>query len=298
MRILITGASGAVGRHLLKTSISEHHEIACLVRNNNSFADNNIQLIKFTDTLPKRVIEKFNPEAVIHLAGYTTSSTDANSISQLIEGNILFGTKILKAIENSNVTTFINFSTATLYNNEGEIEPNYLYSSTKLAFYNIIRFFQKRKNYKVINCIPYNIYGFENSKRGVISLLMQSLTAKEKVLLSPGEQQLDFIHIDDITSFVNNLIQNLEQVKELWTDAFLGSGSGTSIKEVGQIIENKSTKKLNVVWGGIPYRENDTMHSVAPLVRNKLPFDWSCNILLDAGIKKMLEAKGLVSPGK
>ena len=93
MKILVTGSTGFVGKNLVTRLISEDHEILELTRSikksKELFGNKTIKL-KITDLKFKLKIVEFNPEIVIHLASYLTSSDKFEDATKLIEVNISF----------------------------------------------------------------------------------------------------------------------------------------------------------------------------------------------------------------
>lgn len=70
MRILISGASGFIGRHLVEHLLEDRHELMLLIRNPTQPKDG-ITWLKGDLETPqdlKERIEQFQPEAVFHLA--------------------------------------------------------------------------------------------------------------------------------------------------------------------------------------------------------------------------------------
>ena len=67
----------------------------------------------------------------------------------------------------------------------------------------------------------------------------------------------------------------------------LGTGTGTSLKQLAKLIEIVFGKKTNINWGGKPYRKSDVMHAVADININKELLDWAPVITLEEGIRLM-----------
>ena len=71
----------------------------------------------------------------------------------------------------------------------------------------------------------------------------------------------------------------------------MGTGKGTSIKEVANIIEKVTSKKTNINWGAIEYRPLDIMRSIAPVYKLEKELNWKPKISIEDGIIKMLQEK-------
>ena len=94
-----------------------------------------------------------------------------------------------------------------------------------------------------------------------------------------GEQILDFIHIDDVCDFIIKLLFHDKKIPNK-QEFFLGTGKGTTIRELSKILELKYNKKCNINWGKLEYRPNDIMYAVAPIGNNLKYLNWKASIFL------------------
>lgn len=265
--LLITGATGYVSRHLLP--LLKDYNVTCIVRDivrAKNLIDEKITLIE-ADKLEQ--LEGTQVDVVLHLAAYVTSSNDTECVNKLIKFNILFGTQLLDAIHKYlTPSLFVNFGTFAEYRDGPmKIDNAYLYSATKSAFKEILRYYAELDHYKFIHIIPYTIYGGgQNSQKKVIDYVKAAGIAVEPVKMTAGEQILDFINVEDVADFLCYIINNIQRFTERQQiDYFLGTGKGTSVRELAQLYEQKYKRKCNIDWGALPYRDRDVMYAVAPI---------------------------------
>ena len=222
---------------------------------------------------------------VIHLAAYLTSMDDAVSIDKLLDSNLVLGTNLLDALKGTGLKFFINTGTFAEYDGAA-LSPAYLYAATKTAFRPILQYYSNIAGFRIVNVIPYTIYGGISTSKKLIDLVYESVKAAAPVAMSPGEQVLDFIHIDDVVNFYITLIQNTVALEEKYYDVHLGTGKGTTPKQLEQLMEGIMQQKTNIDWGGRPYRSNDTMYAVAPESKLMTTLHWQPTITLEQGLKK------------
>lgn len=286
--VLITGGTGYVGRKVV-AALMEHEcvKMVLLVRDiekaKQLFENTSIKFIDLQNDNWKIEVGRFNPQIVLHLASYLTSSDNAKEINNLIDSNVLFGTHLLDALKMCQTEIVVNTGSFSEYNQENLLEPAYLYAASKTAFRSVLKYYQKLLGFKVIHTIPYTIYGGEEEGKKVIDYLFESRT--KPINMTLGEQVLDFVHIDDIVSFFVKIINNTSELIENEYTFYLGTGRGVTIKDVAKIIEKQYKTTLNINWGGIDYRQTDVMYAVAPIEKNLTLF-WKSQIPLEEGLLK------------
>lgn len=69
-------------------------------------------------------------------------------------------------------------------------------------------------------------------------ILVDAVKAEKPVDFSPGNQVLDFIHVDDIADFFYTLILSLDNLKDSYYQFHLGTGEGHSLRGVADMIES------------------------------------------------------------
>lgn len=297
MKILITGGTGFIGRNLIPQLIKDvpKTELVLLCRDakkaNELFADLDIAVAQ-----QWAEIIDFNPDIVIHLAAMSCSRNDPEVIRPLIESNILYGVNLLETLSHcDNLRLFVNTGSFAEYRlGCRKIDNAYLYSTTKTAFRAFLDYYSKLNGYKYITAVPYSVYGGVPTVKRIMDYMMESMDASFPVDMTLGEQLLDFIYVDDVASFYCHVAQHIDTylTLEQGEEFHLGTGIGTSLRQVAQIIEKISGHHLNIHWGGRPYRERDTMYAVAPIARNMELTGWKANIDLRNGIKMFLDNYG------
>lgn len=272
MKLLITGATGFIGRYFVPAILMyKNTETALIITRN---IDKSKQLFthskcKFCQIEDIKLISEFNPDIVIHLAAKLTSSNNSDVIDDLIDSNIKFGIKLLDTLKNcSNLKLFINFGTFAEYRlGPDKVNNAYLYSATKTAFRTFLDYYSELSGYKYIHVVPYTIYGGIDSSKKIMDYITDSFNSQSPIKMSGGEQVLDFIHIKDVVRFLKFIIENKSKWKKIPSGEtiHLGTGKGTSIQMLSKIMEKKYGSKCNIAWGTLPYRERDVMYAVAPI---------------------------------
>lgn len=296
MKILVTGATGAVGHEVLPLLIADSNIDHILTLNiENDIAEKDFSHPKVTNILidqkMNEIVTKFNPDLVLHLAAYITSRNDSTSIEKLVNTNIYFGAQLLDSLKQTDIKYFINIGTFAEYRSGYDYVDNaYFYSATKTAFKSILDYYSNLIGFDYFHLIPFTIYGDDNRQKKVINYIIDSIDSKECIDMTSGEQILDFIHIKDVAGYIHNFITKIESLHSHHRENFyIGTGTGTSIRSLATLVEKIYHRPVKVNWGKLPYREKDVMYAVAPIQKNILLLDWKPTINLETGIRQYYE---------
>lgn len=296
MKIMITGATGFVGRHLVPKLISKGYQLLELTiepKLSETLYGNKTEKHVITDnqTILVKCIEVFNPEVVIHLASYLSASDDYVTLQKLLTTNIVFFCRLLDALKNTDIGLFVNTGTFAEYCKGDEVlDPAYLYSATKTASRSFLDYYSKAYEFKQSTVIPYTIYGGQDTQKKIIDIMFNSVSSQVPIDLSPGEQVLDFIHVDDVADFYAMLIEKKEELPAI-SNLHLGTGKGHTLRELACIIEKVTGHRPNINWGGKQYRPTDVMYAVANtkwIIEN---LNWQPSEQLEQGIHSLYHSK-------
>ncbi|MDR3226083.1 MAG: NAD(P)-dependent oxidoreductase [Prevotellaceae bacterium] len=292
-KILITGATGFVGKTLISQLANTYNDIEILTVNRNvekaQNLFNNLKCKHILSTDYESII-RFNPDIVIHLATLSTSRNDAEIIQPMIEANIEFGVKLLSTLtECNNLKLFVNVGSFAEYRlGTDKINDAYLYTATKSAFRYFVEYYSNLAGFKYITAVPYTIYGGDYTAKKIIDYIKESLESQTPIKMTKGEQILDFIHINDVTNFFIKTIECMPKIIENMPNGeefHIGTGVGTKIRDLAKLIAKTENKTCNIDWGGLPYRPLDVMYAVAPIENNNNIICWKSKISIEEGIK-------------
>jgi CDP-paratose synthetase len=291
--ILITGATGFIGTHLIKLLQSEKHKLFCTLLPNekNPFGEESVKsVVVNSDDIKKTVsfLSNNKMDGIIHLASFVQSGEHKpEEIGTLLNANIIFGATLLEAAFIAKVEWFINTGTYwQFYKNETYCPVN-LYAATKQAFLDIAKYYWDTDKIKFCTIMLYDTYGPNDTRPKIFNLWQKIAETGETLDMSPGEQIIDISHVHDIVRafalLANHLNNNHPEVKNGDTFAVIAEKRYT-LKELAGIFEKTTKKKLNINWGGRPYREKEVM----VLLNNvKVVPEWKPLITVFDGIKKL-----------
>ncbi|WP_455669286.1 NAD-dependent epimerase/dehydratase family protein [Phocaeicola sp.] len=296
MRLLITGSTGFIGQNLMPVLLSEFDNLEILTLNRSvekarqMFSSADYPFVSHAGAGDWGCVRTFNPEVVFHLAALNTVANSGDVIDDLISSNITYGVHLLNVLSQCPaLRLFVNTGSFAEYRlGTKQFNSAYLYSATKTAFRSFLDYYSDLKGFKYITAVLYTVYGGKPTIKRLMDYVIESLQTTRSVDMTAGEQVLDFIHVSDVVSFYVHILQHLDAYLSLDNkeEFHIGTGRGTTVRELAAIVEQVFGKKCNINWGGRPYRERDTMYAVAPIASNLIFTGWKSTIQLLDGVDK------------
>jgi len=287
MKVLIIGAYGFLGNHILNKLLKEDlYDIHILIKpESKSRFGNHENLCKKhfygSDNFLK-ILSEENFEVVINCSVYYGKNEDQN---QVYETNFLFPTKIIAQLQNS-LKLFINFDS---YFNKPEFNSyNYLenYIKSKSQFVSSI---DSKIKYTFLNLRLEHLYGlFDSDHKFFKKMYIDLKNNKPEIDLTLGNQKRDFIYIDDVVNLILLILKkpSLEKGKIIHN---VGTGRSISIKECLLFMKNELKSKSQLNFGAIALRKNEVMDSKSSYENLEIQYGWKPIFNLEDGIINMIE---------
>ena len=289
---LVTGATGFVGSHIVRRLLTDGWDvhIVALPVDNYALLQNILESITVhthdgSSGSMQKIIDKARPGIAFHLASIFVAQHEQKDISPLITSNVLFGTQVVEALAANGCFRFINTGTSWQHFENRNFSPVNLYAATKQAFEDILQFYVEATPMKVVTLKLYDTYGPGDPRPKLFTLLRKTAAEQQALAMSPGEQLIDLVYIDDVVeAFVqaarllleNQVVQNEEYA--------VSSGDAMPLRQLVELYGRVIKKKLPIEWGGRPYRPREVM---TPWSTGKTLPGWRPKIGLEEGIKRM-----------
>tara|TARA_B100001287_G_C22685504_1_gene533255 strand:+ start:3920 stop:4840 length:921 start_codon:yes stop_codon:yes gene_type:complete len=284
MRILIIGGNGYIGSHLVESL--KTHELLVISRNKPIKTTFNAHFINDQDNQIKNKINKFKPDIAINSSGFTTHQEDSESIEKLIDSNISYAVKMLNCLADSKLKLYINLgSSLEFYTNEDKPIPTNIYAASKTAFNPFLEYYSQVNNFKILTLYLNNIYGGNYNKKKIFDFIIDSTESSEPIDMTPGNQRLDFLHIEDLMELfqciVNKPILDFEDNQKF----LVGFGRDYSLKKLSILVSKIYKKDTKINWGGRKYRKREKMNSKSDNLDLLETFGWTPKITIEKGIE-------------
>lgn len=286
MRILLTGVTGYLGSHLAIALLANGCEVVALKRKSSS-------LHRIESILTKLVLHNTEDvdfskiftqhgkiDVVIHTA--TCYGRHGESASQILSTNLMFPLTVLDAATTSGVGLFINTDTVL----DKLLNP---YALSKGQFTDWGRYFSRINKIRFLNLKLEHFYGpSDDESKFTTYVINNCLLNAPELKLTLGEQQRDFIYIDDVVAAYLLLIDKQGFFDDKFIDISVGSGVAITIKEFVETAHRLTASTTRLNFGAMPYRAGEAMFSQADTsVLQAL--GWGCSYNTESGLKQVID---------
>lgn len=297
-RILLTGATGFLGAHIQQELLARGHQVGCLVRPGRKGKDAPgvtwIEAETTTEAIVRSVAE-YCPSLIIHCGGRVLTEHQICDVDDLVQSNLLFTTALCEAGSQCGGLRLINFGTCLESDETGALNPNSLYAATKSAAANIISYYCNFNAGAATTLQIPTIYGPGEKRPRLVRLLVEAALNGQQIDLSPGEQELDLLHVSDVVEAVILASKQLLKPKAVGQHKIqtITSGATVTPKQLVEIIENISGLKVRANWGARTYRKGERLS--LRIDEDDLQ-DWMPKMKLQTGLSELIAATAASQP--
>ncbi len=256
-KVLVTGASGFIGSHLVESLVRDGVQVRALVRYNSqgrtgwledlaSDVASGVETV-FGDLRDQDSVDRAvrGTSAVFHLGAMISIPFSYIAPQEAMAVNTQGTFHVLKACRDQGVTRMIHTSTSEVYgtaqtvpmNEDHRLQGQSPYSASKIGADQLVESFFRSFNAPVVTVRPFNTYGPRQSSRAIIPTILSQWLTGQTLELGSLHPTRDFTFVSD----------TVEGFKAAWkTDGVcgqtmnLGTGSEISIealvREIGAVL--------------------------------------------------------------
>lgn len=306
--VLVTGAGGFIGSHLVERLVRAGARVTALVHYN-SRGDWGL-----LEHLPREVLGEVRvlqgdirdaksavgavdgQEVVFHLAAligipYSYVAPDAY-VATNIQGTL----HILEASRQAGVRRLVHTSTSEVYgtaqyvpmDENHPLQGQSPYSATKIAADKLVESYVRSFRLPAITLRPFNTYGPRQSARAVIPTIVSQALVRDRVEVGSLGPARDFTYVEDT---VEAFVRMAEVPLDPGQVVNAGSGKGISVGDLAQRIVSIVGRNVRVVEDPARVRPEDSEVGtlIADATRAKQLLGWEPTISLDKGLAQTVE---------
>lgn len=320
MRILVTGAAGFMGSHLVDELLKIGHEVVSVDDLSGGYTENVNPKSEFVELdlrdreKTEELINRIKPEIIFHLAAdaaegrsqFTPIDSTSRNYSAYLNvlipaiNNIKNGFK--KMVLTSSMSVY--GSQAAPFNEDLERKPEDIYGLAKTAMESSTEILSKVFDFKYTIIRPHNVYGprqnLADPYRNVIAIFINCLmNDRNYFIFGDGEQKRAFSYIDDFTPYIIKAAFDDVANGEIFN---IGPCEESTINEISRIILEKYFDGKEVPDylkpKYLPDRPLEVKNAWCTVDKAEKILGYKTTVSLEEGIKKMVEWSKTKGPQK
>lgn len=293
MRIVVTGATGFIGRELVQLLMDKGHQVCTLMRpesNRQKLAGHPVTLITYTSLKNQETVSQlkdWQPEVFIHLAWRGVGGKDRNAAFHISE-NIAFTLDAVYLAAAAGCTQWIGAGSQAEYGvpniqvtEESRCMPVSAYGTAKLAAGIAALGMCAALRMKGAWCRVFSVYGPGDHTNAFVPYIINSFQNGDSPQLTACEQLWDYLYISDAAAAF------LALAEKGATGIFnIGSGTTVSLQKIVEMLRQETGFNGAVPYGSKPYAEQQIMHLQADVSRLKQTTNWTPVVGLNEGLRQ------------
>jgi NAD dependent epimerase/dehydratase len=307
-RVLVTGAGGFIGSHLVEVLVREGYEVRAFVHYNSNSNWYNLEklpkdVLDSVETLAGDVGDAFavdeavkGCETVFHLAALIGIPYSYVAPAAYVTTNVVGTLNVLQACRRHGTARLIHTSTSETYGTAQYVpidEKHPLvgqspYSATKIAADKLCESFWLSFELPVCVVRPFNTYGPRQSMRAIIpTIIVQALSGGE-LRLGNLDPVRDLTYAQDTA---RGFLAASRSEKVLGEVVNLGVGDGPSIRELVKRIGGLLRRELVVKQDPTRVRPSgsEVMRLISDNRKARQLMNWAPTVDLDQGLSATIE---------
>jgi len=306
--VLITGATGFIGRYLTRrlaragaevwtTGLSDVQPPPGTTRH--------LPLDVRDAEAVRAALTETTPQVVFHLAAAGVANPGVDPVLALAV-NAGGTVHLLEALRGQDVRRVVLAGTCYEYGAsqypvvssqqsavEG-LDPFNAYAASKVAAWAFGRMYWRAHDLPVVTVRPFQVYGPGQPGHTLVPAAIRAALAGEDFPMTPGEQERDFIHVEDV---VEGMLAAAEAPGIEGQSLDLGTGRAHTVREVVGHVWALTGARGRILAGALPYRTGEVMHLAANADRTARLTGWRARVGLEEGLRRTIGRKVMSKQG-
>jgi len=296
-RVLVTGAGGFIGSHLVRLLLAEGADVFAMSDSVSLVYP--IRLAACADAITvveanvndrssmDDVAATVKPDFVVHLAAFTHVGKSFRRVDENIQTNIQGTVNLLQALDGE-YERFVYVGTSEIYGDvavpfveDGPVNPISPYSVAKYAAERYCRMFHQAYGWPIVCLRPFNAYGpWQTADRIIPEIILSGLRGRE-LRLTEGRQTRDFTFVTDVAEGFLHALTAPGVEGEVFN---IGSGEEVSMRDLTRLILELMGNPIRPAFGALPERPTEIWRMFCDNAKARVHLDWKPSVPLAEGL--------------
>lgn len=306
-RVLVTGAGGFIGSHLVEALVRMGANVRAFVRYNSRSDYGLLDALsgEIQDQIEFFVGDLKDPEAlkkpiagcgvVFHLGSLIAIPYSYVNPMDFVQTNVVGTANLLNACLGANVEKMIHTSTSEVYgtatyspiDEKHPLQAQSPYAATKIAADKLAESYYRCFELPVAIARPFNAYGPRQSPRAVIPTIILQALKGDNVMLGSLHPTRDFTYVEETVKGLIEVARSPESIGEVIN---IGSGRQISVGDLALLIFSMMGKKAKICRDDLRVRpkKSEVERLVCDITKARKFLGWEPKVTLEEGLKRTI----------
>jgi len=307
-KVLVTGAEGFIGSHLVERLINEGAKVRAFIHYNSRSDWGMLEMLpaetkKKLEAFPGDTRDSFlckkatkKMDVVFHLASLIAIPYSYLAPASYVQVNVLGTLNILQGCLENNVKKVVHTSTSETYgtaryvpiDEKHPLQAQSPYSASKIGADKLAESFFLAFGLPVATMRPFNTFGPRQSARAVIPTIITQALTGDTIKIGSTLPIRDLVYVKDN---VDGYIRIAKEEKTAGEVINIGTGSGVSVGQIIKMVEGILNKKFTVITdeSRIRPKKSEVWKLVCDSKKAKKMVGWKCNYTLKDGLEETVD---------
>ncbi len=296
--MLVTGASGFIGRHLCRTLQNRGAHVIAIVHGKTS-RELVVAEEYHADLQDREAIRAFvrsaTPDHVVHLAAVNVRGTALADYRLSYRANLIATLDLAEAvIDTGPCQRFVYLSSAEEYgcapvpfNFAVREAPLTAYGLSKLAATQLLQAIATTHGLPIAVLRATVVYGPGQQGSMFVPALVRALVGGVRFPMTAGDQKRDLVYVDDV---VDGILRALVMTARHDEALHLSAGTPVTIRDVALLTARLAGGNAESLleFGAVPYRPGEAMEYWAGNSDTQVALGWSPSVTLEDGLSRTI----------
>lgn len=305
-KVLLTGATGFLGRHVLAALLDAGHEVHAVSRSRPDHAASTLAAHAEGDGTERRVatwhaadlaspggadglLARVAPEALVHMAWYVEHGRYWHARENVLWTEATL--RLLREFVDAGGRRAVLAGTCAEYEwspsngpydeRRSPLNPATMYGIAKDATRRVAERLAADAGIELAWARVFMPYGPDEPSERLLASVIAALLAGTPAPVSSGEQIRDFMYVADLGRAFAALLDSPVQ-----GPVNVASGRGASVRELVELAAGEVGRPELIRWGSVPSREGDPAELVADVTRLRTEVGFAPSVGLGEGVRR------------